>query len=91
VRLDRGAGGGASIALDPPERAPSGLAVLGDDELVLCGYLSGVAELVVLTSGEVTQPSEVLAAPCELGVVVLDGGRLAVAVQDEVRLLAPSG
>lgn len=90
-RLGRGDGGGASIDLDPPERAPSGLAVLGDDELVLCGYLSGVAELVVLTSGEVTQPSEVLAAPCELGVVVLDGGRLAVAVQDEVRLLAPSG
>lgn len=89
-RLGRGDGGGAVIDLDPPERAPSGLAVLGDDELVLCGYLSGVAELVVLDGGAVTQPSEVLAAPCELGVVALDGGGLAVAVQDEVRLLMPS-
>lgn len=90
-RLGRGDGGGEVIDLDPPERAPSGLAVLGDDELVLCGYLSGVVELVALTGGDVTEPSEVLAAPCELGVVALDGGGLAVAVQDEVRLLVPSG
>jgi hypothetical protein len=89
-RLGRGDGGGAVIELDPPERAPSGLAVLDAGELVLCGYLSGVAELVTLTEGEVAQPSEVLAAPCELGVVALFGGGLAVAVQDEVRLLAPS-
>jgi glucose/arabinose dehydrogenase len=90
-RLGRGDGGGGVIDLDPPERAPSGLAVLGAGELVLCGYLSGVAELVAVVDGEVAQPSEVLAAPCELGVVALVGGGLAVAVQDEVRLLAPSG
>jgi glucose/arabinose dehydrogenase len=90
-RLGRGDGGGGVIDLDPPERAPSGLAVLGAGELVLCGYLSGVAELVAVVDGEVAQPPEVLAAPCELGVVALVGGGLAVAVQDEVRLLAPSG
>ena len=70
---------------------PSCVAALGDDQPLLCGYLSGVAEQVVHTSGEVTQQTEVLAAPRRFPVVVLDGGRLAVAVQDEVRLLAPSG
>lgn len=89
-RLGRGDGGGAVIELDPPERAPSGLAVLDAGELVMCGYLSGVAELVTITDGEVAEPTVVLAAPCELGVAALPGGGLAVAVQDEVRLLAPS-
>jgi hypothetical protein len=91
-RLGRGNGVGSVIELAPPERAPSGLAVLGPGELALCGYLSGIVELVVVSPlGEVAQPSEVLAAPCRLGVVALRGGGLAVAGLDEVRLLAPSG
>lgn len=88
-RIGRGDGQGSTIALSPPERAPSGLAALSDDELVVCGVLSGVAELIEVRDGRTRAPSQVLADPCRLGVVALPGGGLAVAVDDGVRLLAP--
>ena len=88
-RIGRGDGQGSPVALSPPERAPSGLAALSDDELVVCGVLSGRAELIEVRDGRTLAPSEVLADPCRLGVVVLPGGGLAVAVDDGVRLLFP--
>lgn len=88
-RIGRGDGQGATVALSPPERAPSGLTALSDDELVVCGVLSGVAELIEVRDGRTRAPSQVLADPCRLGVVALPGGGLAVAVDDGVRLLAP--
>ena len=88
-RIGRGDGQGPTVALSPPERAPSGLAALSDDELVVCGVLSGRVELIEVRDGRARAPSEVLADPCRLGVVALPGGGLAVAVDDGVRLLSP--
>ena len=72
------------------ERAPSGLAVLGPDELAVCGVVSGLLELVPIVDGAASEPTTVLADPCELGVVALPGGALAVAQFDGVRILTPS-
>jgi len=88
-RIGRGDGGGLLTEVEV-ERAPSGLAVLGTDELALCGVVSGLLELVPIVDGAAQQPTDILAEPCELGVVALPGGVLAVAQFDGVRILVPS-
>ncbi len=61
----------------------------GVDELALCGFVSGRLELIPVVDGTVQDASAVLAEPCRLGVLALPGGRLAVAVDDGVRILTP--
>lgn len=87
-RIGRGDGGGPVTAMTT-ERAPSGLAVLGPNELAVCGVVSGLLELVPIVDGAAVEPTTVLAEPCELGVVALPGGALAVAQFDGVRILMP--
>lgn len=85
-RIGRGDGRGPLTEMDV-ERAPSGLAVLGPDELAVCGVVSGLLELVPVADGEAKQPTDVLAEPCELGVLALPGGGLAVAEYGGVTIL----
>jgi glucose/arabinose dehydrogenase len=85
-RIGRGDDRGPLTEMDV-ERAPSGLAVLGPDELAVCGVVSGLLELVPIVDGEAEQPTDVLAEPCELGVLALPGGGLAVAEYGGVTIL----
>ena len=85
-RIGRGDGAGPVREMDR-ERAPSGLAVLGEDELAVCGVVSGVLELVPVVDGEVREPTELLADRCRLGVLPLGDGALAVALDDAVQVL----
>jgi glucose/arabinose dehydrogenase len=87
-RIARGDREGPSVDLSG-QRAPSGVVVLGTDELAVCGYLSGQLELVPLREGVPGEPTAVLSESCTLGVLALGGGRLAVAAEDGVHLLAP--
>lgn len=89
-RIGRGDGGGPLRDLEG-RRAPSGLALASPDELAVCGVVSGLLELVPVVDGEAAEPAGVLAEPCRLGVLALPDGRLAVAVEDQVRILAPTG
>jgi glucose/arabinose dehydrogenase len=84
-RIGRGDGG--PVREMDRERAPSGLAVLGEDELAVCGFVSGVLELVPIVDGEVREPTELLADRCRLGVLPLGDGALAVALDDAVQVL----
>lgn len=87
-RIGRGDGGGPLRDMRD-ERAPSGLAVLGGDELAVCGVVSGLLELVPIVGDGVGAPEGVLADPCRLGVLALSDGRLAVALDDAVQILEP--
>lgn len=87
-RIGRGDGGAPLQGMDR-ERAPSGLAVLGADELAVCGFVSEVLELVPIVAGEVREPTALLAERCRLGVLRLGDGALAVALDDAVQVLEP--
>lgn len=85
-RLARIAPDGTVVSIDlEGKRAPSGLAVRDDDELVLCGFVSEVAERVAVRRRGVDAPSgEATAAPCATGVAVLADGAIVTTTTDAV-------
>lgn len=78
----------------PPHTVPTGLAVLPDGDLVLCGLGTGVLQRYAIGAGGRLAPVGLpLAGDCALGVIVLADGRLAYATEREIRVLpapAPS-
>jgi hypothetical protein len=70
-------------------RAPAGLEALGDDELVLCGFVSRRLERFRIEDGRAVPAGEPLARDCALGVRRLADGRLAYSTREEIRVVGP--
>lgn len=84
----RTAGGPPEAVTSLTERiAPSGLAVTGPDEVVVCGVRSGRLDDFVRRGGAWRRRAPL--GPCRYGVVRLAGGRLAVSTGDGVRVISP--
>ena len=85
-RLVRGDQSGAEPALaQRAEMAPSGLAALSDDALVVCGYLSRTLERIVLRADGTAERTAVLAEPCAMGTAALADGRVAFSDGESLR------
>jgi hypothetical protein len=73
----------------PRETAPSGLAVLRDGRIVVCGYASHrLLVYRVGTGGTPQADGAPLARDCILGVATLADGHLAYAKRDAIRIIA---
>lgn len=85
-RLVRGDQPGAEPALaQRAEMAPSGLAALSDDALVVCGYLSRTLERIVLRADGTAERTAVLAEPCAMGTAALADGRVVFSDGESLR------
>lgn len=90
-RIGRGDVPGAPLKELRPaddQMAPSGLVVLSDGSLGVCGFLSGDVERVRLDGDRAVPTSEVAAEPCRLGAVALEGGRLVLAESSGVLVVS---
>lgn len=72
----------------PADTIPTGLAVLGDGSIVLCGLRGDLVRYAIDGDG-VARRDDVLRDDCALGVVLLADGRLAYATEDSIRVLRP--
>lgn len=69
--------------------APAGLAALGDDELLLCGFLSRRIDRISISGrGPADLERPPLATDCTLGVAPLSDGRIAYATRRAILVLA---
>jgi glucose/arabinose dehydrogenase len=72
----------------PDRTAPSGLAVVDDDTLVVCGYRTKLLLRFRIAPNRSAQPDgPPLARDCRLGVVRLEDGRIAYSTDDSIRFL----
>jgi hypothetical protein len=68
--------------------APSGLAALTDDRLVLCGYVSRRLDVYAIDDGRAARVRPSLARDCALGVTTLADGTVAYADETSITFLA---
>lgn len=72
----------------PSRTAPSGLAALSEQDLVVCGYVSHrLLRYRITGSGRAVAQGKPLALDCSLGVVALADGRVAYATETEINLV----
>lgn len=76
-------------AVLPERTAPSGLAVVDDDTLVVCGYRTKLLLRYSVGANQTPRPDGTLARDCRLGVVALDDGRVAYATDTAIKTLRP--
>lgn len=76
-------------AVLPARTAPSGLAVVGDDTLVVCGYRTKLLLRYRVGANGAPRPDGTLARDCRLGVVALPDGRLAYATDTSIKAIRP--
>ena len=69
------------------EMAPSGLAAVAEDQLVVCGYRSRTLEHVAIHADGSATRGNVLAEDCAFGVAVLADGRIAYGDGESVRVV----
>lgn len=70
--------------------APSALAAVDDERLLVCGFITRTLEAFVTSDDRARATGEPLATDCSLGVVILSDGRIAYSNEDSVRVL-PAG
>lgn len=74
----------------PDHTAPSGLAAVDDDTLVVCGYRTKLLLRFRIGANRVARlESDPLARDCALGVAVLDDGRIAYSTGASIRTVSP--
>ncbi len=77
-----------SITDLPPGTAPSGLAAPADDDLLVCGYVSGTLTRWAVDADGSAEPVATLASDCRIGAVVLADGRVAYSTEDAIAVVA---
>lgn len=88
-----GEGGGqpTSVTELPDEAAPSGLAALSEDRIAVCGYASNELRIYDVSSVPAGLDEGATVEGCNLAVVVLADGELAVSDTDTIRTLEVPG
>jgi glucose/arabinose dehydrogenase len=76
-------------AVKLPQVAPAGLAVIGENDLYVCGFSSGRLDHYRVGADGRPKRAGRVAGACQIGVTLLVDGRLAYANQNEIRVLAP--
>lgn len=72
----------------PSHTAPSGLAAVDDETLVMCGYATKVLQRYHIGANNLARPDgDPLARDCRLGVVALPDGRVAYSTGTSIRTL----
>lgn len=88
ARADAGGGPPRAVTTLRGRRAASGLAALSDDEVALCGVVSGRLERFRADARERWRSAGDLGA-CRYGVAVLEDGRVAVSDDEGIRIVTP--
>lgn len=78
------ASGDAQVLELGKRRAPSGLDVLPDGDLVVCGFRTRVVERIPTPETGLVAPTEVLGPPCLTGVTVLADGSIVTTTSDAI-------
>ena len=76
-------------AVLPARTAPSGLAVVGEDTLVVCGYATMLLLRYRVGANGAPRPDGTLARDCRLGVVTLADGRVAYSTGRSILAVSP--
>lgn len=74
-------------AVLPARTAPSGLAVVGEDTLVVCGYRTKLLLRYRVGANGTPRPDGTLAKDCRLGVVALADGRVVYATDSAIKAI----
>lgn len=72
----------------PRETAPSGLVALPNGDLALCGVVSGTLDRYRYESGGHWKRIGTIATGCRYGAVLINGGRLAYAERQAIRVVS---